>query len=494
MTQVREAAVAGQFYPGTAAELNAAVRAFLDAAETPVTSTAAVPKAIIAPHAGYVYSGAVAASAYARLGPSRATIKRVVLLGPCHRVPVRGLALSGADSFETPLGRVPVDKDAAAEILDMPMVEVFDAAHEMEHSLEVHLPFLQVALDDFSVVPLVVGEAAPEDVARVIEALWGGKETLIVVSSDLSHFLDYASAQKIDSATCKAIENLDPKAISRDGACGRYPVGGLLEAAKRRGMTVTTLDIRNSGDTAGGKDRVVGYGSWMFQEAPKRTAKVKWDKPGGKTGGEEEFGAATKALLQRNGRKLLGLAAGSIQHGLENGKPFPPAEAETLDPDLAKPGASFVTLKKTGKLRGCIGTSKAHRPLAHDVADNGFRAAFKDPRFPAVTAEEIEDLVLSLSVLSPQSPMAFSGEEEFLENLRPHMDGLVIEDLKRRALFLPSVWSQLPEPKTFVEHLKSKAGLPKDHWSDTFKAWRFVAEEISAADLDDPASIWAAAL
>ncbi len=340
MPSLREAAVAGQFYPGSAAELEATVRHFLDGAgpaNVEKTAGAPVPKAIIAPHAGYVYSGAVAASAYARLEPSRATIKRVVLLGPCHRVPVRGLALSGADSFETPLGRVPVDKDAAAEILDMPMVEVFDAAHEMEHSLEVHLPFLQVALDDFSVVPLVVGEAAPEDVAQVIEALWGGKETLIVVSSDLSHFLDYASAQKIDSATCKAIENLDPKAMSRDGACGRYPVGGLLEAAKRRGMTVTTLDIRNSGDTAGGKDRVVGYGSWMFQEAkPRRRATVTWDKPEKEAGtgeartgtkkdpggpqAERDFEKATKALLERNGRTLLGLAAGSIQHGLEKRK------------------------------------------------------------------------------------------------------------------------------------------------------------------------------
>ena len=263
MPLLREAAVAGQFYPGSAAELEATVRQFLDGAEK---TAAPVPKAIIAPHAGYVYSGAVAASAYALLEPAASVIKRVVLLGPCHRVAVRGLALSDADAFATPLGDVPVDKEAAAMILDLPQVEVFDAAHAQEHSLEVHLPFLQVILDDFAVVPLVVGEAPPEQVAEVLDALWGGAETLIVVSSDLSHYLDYDSAQKIDSETCRAIETLDPQAISRDGACGRFPVGGLLVLAKRRGLTVTTLDLRNSGDTAGSKDRVVGYGSWMFQE------------------------------------------------------------------------------------------------------------------------------------------------------------------------------------------------------------------------------------
>ncbi len=269
-TIVRETAVAGQFYPGTAAELDATVRNFLEDAEAgqgPVPQ-GTVPKAIIAPHAGYVYSGAVAASAYARLVPAASVITRVVLLGPCHRVAVRGLALSGAGAFRTPLGDIPVDQAAAEEILKLPQVQIFDATHEHEHSLEVHLPFLQVVLDEFSVVPLVVGEAAPGEVAEVIEALWGGPETVIVVSSDLSHHLDYETAQRTDSQTSKAIETLDPSAISPDGACGRFPVGGLLRIAKRRGMTVTTLDLRNSGDTAGPKDRVVGYGSWMFQEAP----------------------------------------------------------------------------------------------------------------------------------------------------------------------------------------------------------------------------------
>jgi len=480
MPAIREAAVAGQFYPGNAAELETSVRGYLEQAETgQEPNTDNVPKAIIAPHAGYVYSGAIAASAYARLAPAKSIIKRVVLLGPCHRVPVRGLALSGATAFRTPLGDVPVDQEYSARVLSLPQVEVFDATHESEHSLEVHLPFLQVVLDDFSVVPLVVGDAPPEEVAEVLAALWGGPETLIVVSSDLSHYLDYASAQAIDQATCKAIEELNPGLLSRDGACGRFPVGGLLKIAKRRGMTVTTLDIRNSGDTAGDKTRVVGYGAWAFQEASEDA----------RTGTEEDFTAATEALLERHGEKLLMLAAGAIRHWLDTGKPMN-MDLSELDADLKQPGACFITLKRDGKLRGCIGSPEAGRPLGVDAAENGFRAAFKDPRFPALSAEEIPGLELSISVLSPKSPMTFTNEADFLRQLRPGIDGLVIEDGGRRALFLPSVWSQLPQTNDFVQHLKVKAGMNKDHWSETFKAWRFSACEMSASDLPEPGILW----
>jgi AmmeMemoRadiSam system protein B/AmmeMemoRadiSam system protein A len=495
MPAVREAAVAGQFYPGNANELAAVVRRYLDEAGRRLAagdSAQPVPKAIIVPHAGYIYSGPIAASAYARLKPAHAVITRVVLLGPCHRVPVRGLALSGADYFATPLGQVPVDKEAAARILGLPQVKVFDATHMMEHSLEVHLPFLQMALDDFAVVPLVVGDARPAEVAEVLEALWGGPETAIVVSSDLSHYLDYDSARAIDARTCQAIESLDPAAISRDGACGRYPVGGLLEVAKRRGMSVTTLDLRNSGDTAGSKDHVVGYGSWMFVEKPEDPAgkrkprvTVTWQKKTEMPARGEDFLAATQALLKRHGANLISAAARSILHGIENGGPLR-VDPGQFDAELGQAGAAFVTLKRDGRLRGCIGSPEAHRPLIVDVADNAYRAAFKDPRFPALTASEVPGLDLSISVLSPQAPMAFADEADFLARLRPRVDGLVIEDNRRRALFLPSVWEQLPEPRKFVEYLKIKAGLAPGHWSDSFKAWRFAAAEIAAAEVGDP--------
>ena len=262
MTVIREPAVAGRFYPGTASELSATIRLFFE--DVPAEPTPA-PKALIVPHAGYVYSGPVAAAAYARLRPYREQYKRVILLGPAHRVAVSGLALSSADLFRTPLGDVPLDKGAIAA-LNMPDVQIFDATHQYEHSLEVHLPFLQTVIGSFSLVPLVVGDAAAETVAGVIDALWGGPETLIVVSSDLSHYLSYDRACASDKATCQAIESLEVQGIDHDAACGATPISGLLLAAKRHGMKVTTLDLRNSGDTTGDRNQVVGYGAWLFQE------------------------------------------------------------------------------------------------------------------------------------------------------------------------------------------------------------------------------------
>ncbi|MCP5090479.1 MAG: AmmeMemoRadiSam system protein B [Gammaproteobacteria bacterium] len=260
MTLIRTPAVAGQFYSGNAAELSATVATLLDEAQDKDTPA---PKALIVPHAGYIYSGPVAASAYARLRPYRDQYQRVVLLGPCHRTPVRGIALCSADAYRMPMGDVPLDKSAIGR-LNIPGVELFDESHRYEHSLEVHLPFLQTVLGEFEVVPIVVGDAAPELVSEVLDALWGGPETLIVVSSDLSHYLPYEDARAVDAVTCRAIEDLDAGWINHDMACGATPVRGLLIAAKRHGLVVTTLDLRNSGDTAGDRDNVVGYGAWMF--------------------------------------------------------------------------------------------------------------------------------------------------------------------------------------------------------------------------------------
>lgn len=261
MTVIRNPAVAGQFYPDNAGELTAAVTTLLAEAEQQVDIA---PKALIVPHAGYTYSGPVAAAAYSRLRPYRHRYTRVVLLGPCHRVPVSGMALSSADAFRTPLGDVPVDSVAISKI-DLPDVQVVDISHRYEHSLEVHLPFLQTVLEDFAIVPIVVGDTKPEAVARVLDALWGGEETLIVISSDLSHYLDYQSAVTLDAATCRSIEQLDTH-IDHDAACGATPVRGLLLAARDRGLRIVTLDLRNSGDTAGDKDFVVGYGAWMLSK------------------------------------------------------------------------------------------------------------------------------------------------------------------------------------------------------------------------------------
>jgi MEMO1 family protein len=261
---VRPAAVAGLFYPATREALVREIDALL--AEAPAAS-GRIPKALIAPHAGYIYSGAVAASAYAALKGARGTVERVVLLGPTHRVPVRGLALPSAERFETPLGPIEIDREARALTRDMPEVVVSDAAHALEHSLEVHLPFLQSVLERFRLVPLAVGDVAPAAVERVLERLWGGPETLIVVSSDLSHYLTYREAQAIDRETARAILDLRSD-IDHERACGATPVCGLALAARAKGLTPQLIDLRNSGDTAGDRSRVVGYGAFAYYEAP----------------------------------------------------------------------------------------------------------------------------------------------------------------------------------------------------------------------------------
>ncbi len=260
---LRPAAVAGMFYPDSPSELGRDVSAML--VEIPGWIDTA-PKAIIAPHAGYIYSGPIAARAFATLAGLRNTIHRVVLLGPTHRVAVRGLALPTSDAFATPLGTVPVDRKAADSISDMPQVVVSDPAHAQEHSLEVEIPFLQVVLGDFSLVPLAVGDTSPEAVAEVLECLWGDDETLIVVSSDLSHYLPYEDARQIDAKTARQILALNPT-INHYQACGATPVNGLLLAARQRGLLSRQLDLRNSGDTAGDRSRVVGYGAFAFFEA-----------------------------------------------------------------------------------------------------------------------------------------------------------------------------------------------------------------------------------
>lgn len=259
----RPPAVAGQFYPAQAAALEGAVRRFLEDAEPP--SADLQPKALIAPHAGYVYSGPVAGSAYRALESVRERISRVVLLGPSHRVYLRGLAAPSAESFVTPLGEVPVDRQALERVLRLPQVTLADAPHTWEHSLEVQLPFLQHALRSFVLVPLAVGDAADGEVEEVLEELWGGEETLVVVSSDLSHYLSYESARAIDASTSRCIEALDPGGIGTDQACGGVAVRGLLLAARRHGLRARTLDLRSSGDTAGPRDEVVGYGAYALQ-------------------------------------------------------------------------------------------------------------------------------------------------------------------------------------------------------------------------------------
>ena len=263
MNNDRQPAVAGLFYPANPAALRRQVESLMAAAE-PQPQLLMDVKALVAPHAGYPYSGPVAACAYAQLAPIAARIRRVVLFGPAHRYPFRGIAYPDADRLLTPLGPVEVDREALDAVSSLPQVHRLDAAFEGEHCLEVQLPFLQALLEDFRVAPFVVGGADPQDVAQLMARLWGGPETLILVSSDLSHYLDYDTATRVDRRTTRAIEHLEPESLDHHAACGATPLCGLLLEARRRGLRAHTLDLRNSGDTAGPRDRVVGYGAYAF--------------------------------------------------------------------------------------------------------------------------------------------------------------------------------------------------------------------------------------
>lgn len=457
MTQVRPAAVAGSFYPDEPRALKAAVAMHLARARTAQAEPGHGPKLLVVPHAGYVYSGDVAASAYALLAALRGRIRRVVLLGPTHRVAVRGLAAPQADAFETPLGRVSIDRAALAQIADLQQVGLSDRAHALEHSLEVQLPFLQTVLGEgFSLLPLAVGEATPQQVDEVLERLWGGDETLIVISSDLSHYLSYAEARERDRATAQRILAFATD-LQGDEACGCRPLNGALRAAKRHGLVPRLLDLRNSADTAGGdRHRVVGYGAVAFDAPPAAAAETT----------DEDEEQADPAL----GRALLGSARAEIADALGLAAPVAPDH-----PRLHRPGASFVTLHDArGDLRGCVGQLQARQPLGQDVRHNALAAAFGDRRFPSLTRSEWTGLQVEVSVLGLLQPMPSSASfDEAAGQLQPGIDGVLLAALGRQGTFLPQVWAQLPDRHDFLAALLRKAGLPHSYWHADVQLWRY---------------------
>lgn len=441
---VRQPAVAGSFYEKDADCLARGVDALVAGA----SRSSGPYKALIVPHAGYVYSGPVAASAYATLRPVAGSIRRVVLLGPAHFHGFKGLALPGDAAFATPLGEVPIDEEAVSKLRLLPFVTVSPRAHAPEHSLEVQLPFLQRLLPRFTLVPLLVGQATSEEVASALELLWGEEDTLVLISTDLSHYLPYEQAQRVDRATAEKIEALAAEQLESDEACGARPLRGLLLAARKLGLSVERLDLRSSGDTQGDRSRVVGYGAFGLR-APSSAAKLS---------------------PSTEGKTLLRLARGSVEEALGGGRTIIPDE-----PWLHEHGATFVTLSQKGQLRGCIGSIEAHRPLGVDVMHNARAAALEDPRFAPLTYAELSHTRVEVCVLSPREELFVQTEEQTLALLRPHQDGVVLECGARRGVFIPKVWQSLPEPERFLAMLKLKAGLPTAGWPKGTRVFRFTA-------------------
>ncbi len=445
MQNVREPAVAGFFYPGEGSDLLDQVDDYLEQAPAPTQYS----RVLIAPHAGYDYSGPFAATAYRALDPG---VSRVLILGPTHRVGIDGMALAGAQAHVTPLGLVETDRELTELIEQLPAVITAPVVHAQEHSIEVHLPFLQRVLGDFTVVPLAVGNAAPEDVSRAISTALGLPGTAVIISSDLSHYHPSGLARNLDGETVRQIVSLDGY-VGSNQACGAFPVNGLLHFARNNGWAGKTLALGNSSDTAGDEKSVVGYASiaWYPEEASETVLDVARDA----------IGEAVNGRAPARNQADLSSADPSAEGRYSKSEEF-------QDQQLENPGASFVTLTLDGRLRGCIGSLRASRALGEDVAGNAVAAAFSDPRFPPVTAGEFPLLDIEVSVLGAPEPLleGAAPEDTALGLLQPGRHGVVWTGGGGRATFLPQVWEDLPDPGQFIRQLKRKAGVDEDYWGE----------------------------
>ncbi len=453
--RVREPAVAGLFYPGDAATLSKTIDRLL--AKAPDHSVPRL-KALVCPHAGYEYSGQTAAIAYKLLAGR--DVETVVVMGPSHYGWFTGACIPNADAYKTPLGLVPISEKAKAlagtapfELERRCLVErpAFwrqspkpapetgeDTPETWEHSVEVQVPFLQKVLKGFKLVPVVMGRVDPAEAAKVLaKSIDDG--TIVVASSDLSHYHPYQDAKRLDDRCVKAICDLDVDSISPEQACGRMPILTLLHLARQKGWKAQLLDYRNSGDVTGDKDRVVGYTAVAFY-APA----------------SENLSAAERQFLLDLARKTLtSVAAGGS---------LPEVAAKDVPPKLTEKKACFVTLTKSGALRGCIGHLVAMEPLYQAVAENARNAALRDPRFPPVGSDELGEVKIEISVLTDPQPLSFNSPDDLLSKLHPNEDGVLLQIGPRTATFLPQVWAQIPDKVDFLGHLSQKAGCEPSAW------------------------------
>ncbi len=466
MNPSREAAVAGLFYPADVYQLQKDIDGYLEMVPPSLNKR---PHILIVPHAGYLYSAKVAAHAYQKILPFRKQIKKVFLLGPSHRVPLKGAALSSAKNFKTPLGEIPVDSKITAELAAKPNFAINDRAHRDEHALEVQLPFLQKTLDKFSIIPMVYGHTEPQKIADALTPYLQKNDSLLIISADLSHYLDSRTAARIDGETATMIAEGQP--LDEHRSCGATGINTAMLLARSFGLKPQLLDITNSGNVTGEMSSVVGYAAWMFSRQPAEEEKLP---------ALEQEAENLRFFAKHNKAALLGITATALERAVV-GKHFTP-ERDDYPDVLFNKGASFVTLTQNGELRGCIGSLLPNRAIALDLADNARQAALKDSRFPPLTAEELKTTDFNISLLTGYERIESKNEEDLLAQLKPGIDGLVVRDGNRQGLFLPSVWKQLPDKKEFLTNLKIKAGLSPTYWSDDMKIYRFRTVEINDAD------------
>jgi len=442
--KIRLPVVAGQFYPGDKAKLSGMIRQFFQEAKG--ASISGRINGIVSPHAGYIYSGIVAAAGFKQIDPK---IKTVFVLAPSHSVSARKASIPEVDYYQTPLGEIPLSP-IAATLRKQDLFSPIPLMHQREHSLEVQLPFLQEVLKDFELIPIVVGQTNPTPIAEALLP-YIGDDALIVASSDLSHYYPYEKAKALDKVCTEAMTSLNFKQMAECEACGKIPVMVLMEIAQQKGWKGKLIDYRNSGDTAGSKDQVVGYTSIAFiSETQKAEAEDKKNR---------------ESVTEKDQKTLLHLARHTIADVLSGGKKVSPAE-KNLSSYLKEKRGCFVTLHKKSALRGCIGSILPANRLCDCVQENALNAAFHDPRFTSLKKDELDQIDIEISILTLPREIHFTDGEDLKRQLRPERDGVILSQGWHRATYLPQVWEQLPDKENFLASLCRKAGLPGSAWKD----------------------------
>lgn len=474
--KIRYPVAAGTFYPRNASELSKKTEELIESADRRLRLPAAeIPKVIIVPHNAFYFSGGIAAAGYAALRRIKPFVKRVVLIGSSHQGKYFGISLSEAKYWEMPNQRFEVDQELTQKLLKIQGIGFDSDAHEVESSLEMQLPFVSAVFGkDIKIMPILVEDASIEQVSDLIAAVWGGPETVIIISTDMSVGKEADKVKSNIYDISKLLEKTEYSKIRSRHFCSHLPVAGLLAYVRENNYSVQTIELGTTADSFLSADKVVGFGAFGVYETDD---------------GAQNSKEQMEGILQANQESLLRVAAQSIVTGFERGRPLRLRETRYPE-ELRQKAASFVNIYYNGALRGSAGSGEPTRSLLQDIAQNAYAAAFSDFRFIPLTQEEMKDAEISISVLTRPTPLRFDSEEELLSKIRPHQDGLVLRERSNKALFLPQIWDTFSSPKEFLGYLKQKAGLPMDYWSPTVKVYRFDVIDLNSGDLEKPESIW----
>ena len=475
--EIRYPAAVGSFYPRDGRELTKKAAELVDMADRRLrVSEEDVPKAIIVPHNALYFSGETAAAGYAALKRLKPFVKRVVLLGSSHQGKYFGISLSQAQYWEMPNRRFETDRGLTNRLIKMQGIGFDNAAHEAESSLEMQLPFIHAVFGkDVKILPILIEDASIEQITDLIDTVWGGPETVVVVSTDMSSGQDADKVKKEIAKTARLMEKKDHSAVKPQYFCAPLPVTGLLAYAKENNMEVRTIDLKTSADAYPMTDKVIGFGAFGVYETDNAAQEHNFEQ--------------MEDVVRSNQEDLLRIAAQSIVTGFERGRSIRLRESRYPEA-LREKGMTLVNLYYNGALRGSAGSNEPTRSFLEDIAENAYAAGFSDFRFIPLDEEEIKDAEITISFLTPPRQIRFDSEEDLLTKITPQKDGLILKERSNRALFPPQIWETFSSPKEFLSHLKQKAGLPADYWSPTVKIYRFHVIDINSGDLENPKSIW----